>query len=895
LFRLPPELLGHLERGGTVLVPSRQRLRAVQLAYASRALESGARVWRSPDVLIPSAWLRRECEQRAALLPAQWPRPLSRTEEWALWRQATQAAAGAENFFDIGALAQSLQEASALAAEYDIRLPGGSSAGEAGLLGRAHALYTARCLELGAASVDALAGRLRAAAPAAAHVALCGFTAPPPRLAALCGATLYSGAAPLTTPRVLRLPDAVAEQDAIAAWCATRLRAQPDARLLIVLPGPAGGRERLAALIGAALDAPLQFCVQAAARTLVGIEGGQPLGELPLAAHALTSLALLSGAPLDLQALSAWLPAVGWERPEPTARAALAAALRTQRRASFTLSELSGALQLVPADLKSAARALDAQLRRAAAKLGEGGAAPARSWSERIDAALSLLGWPGPLGPPGGSLAQTRLRWRELLEEFGALSASLGVLPRAEALGLLRALALSSPYRPADEDVPVTLSPALADPIVHYDGIWVGALSADVLPEPLAPDAFLPLPAQLASGVPQASSAGRRAQAQALLAAWRAATRDLTLSVPSRERDLEVLPSPLLGDWPLEELAPAAAWLPAHLQRSGLTETLEDARGATWNPLAPLPQGTRALTLQSSCAFRAYAELRLGALAQESAEPGVPMDMRGLLLHAALQLLWQRLRDSAALQGLSEQALTRLIGESVAQAAQALQAAPRHRKRPRRRHDEGQFELFTALPPALMRECARAERLILTLCRLERTREPFRVLATEAAAELALGGGLVRMRLDRIDAIAQGQAILDYKSGRPLTADWYGERPTHPQLLAYLAAIGTQVVALATVNLTAREVRFTGIAASGGLLPKVKAVRGAAEAGAGAWQQQQSAWSERIAQLMRAFLAGEARVEPAPGACEYCHVTDICRIGAHQEPPALPAAEDADE
>lgn len=879
-----------------MLVPSRQRLRAVQLAYAAHALKSGARVWQSPDVLIPSVWLRRECEQRAALMPAQWPRPLSRTEEWALWRQATQAAAGAENFFDTGALAQSLQEASALAAEYDIPIPGGTSAGEAGLLGRAHAVYAARCLELGAASVDALAGRLRALTPAAAPVAVCGFTAPPPRLTALCGARVHSGAtARLSTPRVLRLPDSVAEQDAISAWCAARLRAQPDARLLIVLPGPAGARERLAALIGAALDAPLQFSLQAAARTLVGIEGGQALGELPLAAHALTGLALLSGAPLELQALSAWLTASGWERPEAAARAALAGVLRAQRRASFTLSELSGALQLAPADLRSAARALDAQLRRAAAKLGEGGAASPRSWSERIDAALSLLGWPGPLGPPGGSLAQTRLRWRELLEEFGALSGSLGVLARAEALGLLRSLALTTAYRPADEDAPVTLSAALADPIVHYDGIWVGALSADVLPEPLAPDAFLSLPAQLAAGVPQASSAGRRAQAQALLAAWRAATTDLTLSVPSRERDLQLLPSPLLGEWPLEELAPAAAWLPARLQRAGLTETLEDARGSTWNPLAPLPQGTRALTLQSSCAFRAYAELRLGALAQESAEPGVPMDLRGLLLHASLQLLWQRLRDSAALQGLSEEALTRLIAAAVAQAAQGLQAAPRHRKRPRRRHDEGQFELFTALPPALMRECARAERLILSLCRLERTREPFRVLATEAPAELALGGGLVRMRLDRIDAIAEGEVILDYKSGRPLAADWYGERPTHPQLLAYLAALGAQVVALATVNLTAREVRFTGIAASAGLLPKVKAVRGAPEAGAAAWQQQQSSWRERIARLTRAFLAGEAAVDPAPGACEYCHVTDICRIGAHQEPPALPAAEDADE
>ena len=65
----------------------------------------------------------------------------------------------------------------------------------------------------------------------------------------------------------------------------------------------------------------------------------------------------------------------------------------------------------------------------------------------------------------------------------------------------------------------------LADPVVVYDGIWVASLSADVLPQPLAPDPFLPLHAQRQAGLPAASAAGRRAEAQALLAAWRRGTR----------------------------------------------------------------------------------------------------------------------------------------------------------------------------------------------------------------------------------------------------------------------------------------------------------------------------------------------------------------------------------
>jgi hypothetical protein len=323
---------------------------------------------------------------------------------------------------------------------------------------------------------------------------------------------------------------------------------------------------------------------------------------------------------------------------------------------------------------------------------------------------------------------------------------------------------------------------------------------------------------------------------------------------------------------------------------------LSDPSGARWNPLTPLPSGTRALTLQNACPFRAYAELRLGALPPEIAEPGVPMDQRGLLLHAALQSVWERLQDSRALAALDELALAVLIRECVAQAAQGLQAQGRGRRRRTRRGHEGQFDLFTVLSPALARECRRAERLIARLCALERTRAPFRVEATEQVAELALAGGRVRMRLDRIDSIAEGRVILDYKSGRPGSPDWYGARPTHPQLLAYLAALGSDVIALATVNVTAREVRFCGVAAAAGLLPQVKALpAGEAEAREG-WSAQQAAWQARIAQLIREFLAGDARVDPAPGACEYCHVTDICRIGAHRAPLAETAgAEDADE
>jgi ATP-dependent helicase/nuclease subunit B len=877
-------------------VPTRQRVRAVQLAHAAAQLANGARVWTTPDVMTPSAWARRQCQRAAEVSPEEWPRILGPAEEWLLWRQAAEQAARGYPILDTGALAESLQRSSERAAEYGVTLGAAASGSEAGLLYETQQIFAARCRDVNAASVSALVRRLREGTDPRALL-LCGFDAVPPRLAALAAApapdTAGAPAHNPIAPRGVRTADAQSQMEAIAAWCCERLRGQPDARLLVMLPGPAGAHERLAALISAALDPGAALEGNRAPGALVGIEGGAPFGSLALPSQGFTSLALLAGAHIDIDSVSRWLTAPYWGSLGSAPRAALALTLRERAVASFNLRELLGALQLAPPQQQVAARELDALLRRAAGILGESGASP-RRWSERFEAALAALGWPGSL-PPDSELQQTRLRWRELLEEFGELAVSVGNLSRQAALELLRAFALRTPYRPADADVAVTISPMLADPVVIYDGIWVGSLSADVLPQPVAPDPFLPLRAQLEAGIAQASAAGRRSQARALLGAWRLGAAQLVLSVPAWEKDVELLPSPALADLVLRTEQPASLWLPERLHRDGCTERLDDVRGTAFNPRTPLPSGTRALTLQNACAFRAYAELRLGAAPAEHADPGVPMDQRGLLLHAALQLLWERLRDSQALHALDERALDALIAECVAQAARTLILTPRGRRRRARRIPEGQFDLFAVLSPALERECRRAQRLIRRLCELELTRPPFTVEATEHLTELVLGGGRVRMRLDRVDAIAGGRVVLDYKSGRPVSPDWFGERPAHPQLLAYLGALGRDVVALATVNLTAREVRFSGVAAAADLLPKVKALPGAGAGAAADWSAQQRSWTALIERLIRAFLQGDARVDPAPGACDYCHVTDICRIGAHLSPEAPTHADEANE
>ena len=352
------------------------------------------------------------------------------------------------------------------------------------------------------------------------------------------------------------------------------------------------------------------------------------------------------------------------------------------------------------------------------------------------------------------------------------------------------------------------------------------------------------------------------------------------LSAPARAADLELLPSELLRPFALREVKRRTAWLASRVHREGHTELLVDAAGDRWNARQRLPRGTRSLDLQNLCPFRAYAELRLGAAPPEVAEPGVPATLRGVLLHEALQRLWEQLKDSHALAALSEGALLELIGRCVSQAAQATLLATDARQRRRRRTPDDQLDMFSAVPAQVARECRRAVRLIAKLCELERTRAPFEVEQAEQHTELTLGGATLHMRVDRVDRLEGGRAVLDYKSGLRSTADWYGERPTHPQLIAYAQALGDDVVALATVSVTARRVCFDGIAREAALLPRVKAVQlPPGSTPSESWRERQRDWRAVLERLIAGFLSGDARVDPRPGACSYCPIIDICRIG----------------
>ena len=166
--------------------------------------------------------------------------------------------------------------------------------------------------------------------------------------------------------------------------------------------------------------------------------------------------------------------------------------------------EWASVLAAAPAPIAEGAQELGRQISAAVSALGEGVISP-RDWSERFRAALDAVHWPGER-VRDSSEQQTVVRFHELLDEFGQLASSAGAMSREDAVHWFGELASRTAFRPADDDGVVTISSALADPVVLYDGIWVAGLHAEAFPQPVQPDPFLPLPAQIAAGIPAASA-----------------------------------------------------------------------------------------------------------------------------------------------------------------------------------------------------------------------------------------------------------------------------------------------------------------------------------------------------------------------------------------------------
>jgi RecB family exonuclease len=176
-----------------------------------------------------------------------------------------------------------------------------------------------------------------------------------------------------------------------------------------------------------------------------------------------------------------------------------------------------------------------------------------------------------------------------------------------------------------------------------------------------------------------------------------------------------------------------------------------------------------------------------------------------------------------------------------------------------------------------LRELPRLQSLLRKWLNAERCREPFKVETVEQRGELVIAGGpTLKVRIDRIDRLADGSRILiDYKSGMAIR-DWQGERPDNPQLPVYAILRPEGLVAVAYAQVNAAECKFVMESERAGIFKpgrRKTSLEGMADLAA-----LQEIWAQRITKIGQEFAAGHAEVAPTVLACRSCNLQGLCRI-----------------
>ena len=873
-------LYRYLRDGGLVLTVNNRLARQIRESYDHKRVHEGAEAWLRPQVHSLLAW----CEGQFRSL-RQGPEILGPAQSLRLWENIIEADQDRRTLLHVPQTARRALRAHQLLIRYGVDF----TAAQAALDQQAFLHWRSQWLQMAehhgwvdaAASVRLLAAALeehRCAAPKQAILA--GFDQLTPDVALLadvlkrlsCSVEMWAPAPPSSTHLTLfDAADPQAEVACCARWIRNIRKAEPLARIGIVVPRLEDYRGFFATVFQDELD-PTGILEGVETNLAFNISLGRPAGQEGPVYAALRLLQVGSRLTTDDFGWLLRSPYVGRFRRDFSIRAKLDKALRESGTPEWTLSSLQKFCSRFCRDQQKQGGDVQTVLNLLAARSRIDKRRLPGDWAESFLQDLQQLGWPGdrPLSSREFQAAETL---QKLLADLAGLDRVSRPMARREAVSILARLATDTEFQPESQGNEVQVLGLLESAGLSFDYLWLPGLHDGALPQPPRPNPFIPLTVQRRAGMERADAARERRFAEQVAERLFHCAPEVVLSWPRQIDGIAQRPSPLLpalatGGPVLADTAHPAGVI----HNAGVRlEKVRDARAPALKPGGKFAGGTGILKDQALCPFRAFAHYRLHARRLERPEIGLDNLSRGSLVHSALEFFWKQIETQSALQGLSGQELASAV-------RRAVDAALGRLEREKRRDIAGwQKEI----------EGNRLVSLLMAWLRLEAERAPFAVQSVEKNLQVAVGRLSIRTRVDRIDRLASGGlAILDYKTGRCDTAQWFDERLTEPQLPVYCLSrsVGdVEAVLFAQVRSRIGECGFRGVTRSAESWPGLAAGATEKVLDALGWRDFDDIighWRQALERLGNAFVDGDAIVDPVSreAACRFCDLVSLCRI-----------------
>jgi len=668
-----------------------------------------------------------------------------------------------------------------------------------------------------------------------------------------------------------------AEIRAAALWSKIQLEQNPSAMIGIIVPNLGQCRDQVERIFVEVFE-PLAALPDHPRYTLpFNFSAGTPLGATPVITATLDLLELQKSS-WDLEAICNLLlsPFFGDADKELVLRTHLIQALRKLGKFTISLSDLRYHCQKLTSKLgvaESDSNLVTRLVQLENYRRQSFGNHTAQHWCDFFQQHLQLLGWPGTRRLDSQEYQQLTL-WNQVLENFLQLDGTGIQFNYPSAIQQLRSIAGKTPFQAQTPNSPIQILGALEGAGLQFSHCWVMGLHHRQWPPVPAPNPLLPSNLQRTQKMPHASAERELQFARALTEHYRQCAPVVVFSSAHSDDDSELSPSALIRHLPLttiDRLISSNESISAHnYQAIAAASNLEIVSTAQAPQLfvvqEPVRGGASLFKEQAACPFNAFARLRLGATSIDDPVAGFSAIERGNLLHDALAIIWKQLNDQNTLLALDETALTTLINTTTQTVVDALKQ--------KRGTSIGVF--YAQL------EQERLAQLIAGWLAQEKTRPAFTVVAIEEEVLIEFAGLPLRLRIDRIDQLANGDLLLiDYKTGQPKLQSWQGERMDEPQLPLYAVTATNQVTAIAFAQINAKAMKWIGTG-------ELKTYHDGIYPNKQPWGEQLQEWHMHLQQLAADFIQGDVRVDMKnPTTAQYAE--DLLPLNRRQEKDALDA------
>ncbi len=478
---------------------------------------------------------------------------------------------------------------------------------------------------------------------------------------------------------------------------------------------------------------------------------------------------------------------------------------------------------------------------------------PLKKWIENWARLLNSLNFPNTSTLNAAEIKQAE-RWNSLLEELSQTFTWKENFSATEALRILKKTCQKTYWdNEVNKNKPLQILGIVEATDKQFDQAWLVEATQGNIPFKVYANPLIDKKIQREYCLWGIDIALQDRWAQEAFTQLKKACENLIVSYAQEENGQIQTPAIFFG-----EESQALKSFPQQLKRR-FQEDPSQKNISTWSH-AYLPGATAAIKSQRLCSMQAFARFRLDLEPLPNPVLGLTPIERGLIVHLALQLIWQQLQTQENLLALSSEQLTQLIEKVL---PLALKLVPWSRRK--------------LLPKALLElEAKTLKNNLLEWLALEAGRPSFKIIALEKESQVLFKNMKWRLRIDRIDQLEDGKLLLiDYKTGTISTKQWQPEIFTEPQLPLYAVTSPTPFDGVAFAEIISKNLKMHGIARENISLGKMGFLKSVTD-----WPALLAEWKQALETLVENFTHSQATLNPLEGeaTCRQCRLQSFCRV-----------------